>query len=111
MYTKKKLTNNLNQVNLKYSGIMKPVIRNIKDYSSDLSEELIQRCKKGDHKAQLQIYKLFYKPVFSSCLQLVKDPVVAEYIMQESFLLAFDNINSYIGDTSFSNWVKKFISA
>jgi RNA polymerase sigma-70 factor (ECF subfamily) len=88
---------------------MKTAITNIWYDNPDISDELVQRCKKGDHKAQLQIYKLFYKPVFRSCLQLVNDPEVAEDIMQESFLLAFENINTYIGDISFSNWVKKFI--
>ncbi len=76
---------------------------------TDFSEELVLRCRKGDQKAQLQVYKLFYKPVFHSCLQLVNDPLRAEDIMQESFLLAFENINSYLGDISFSSWVKKFI--
>jgi hypothetical protein len=63
----------------------------------------------GDQKARLQVYKLFYKTVFSNCLQIVSDTIGAETLMHESFLIAFKNINSYSGDISFSSWIKKFI--
>jgi DNA-directed RNA polymerase specialized sigma24 family protein len=88
---------------------VKTKITNPQNKVSDYPDELVQKCKKGDHKAQLQVYKLYYRSVFSSCLQLVNDPSVAEDIMHESFFLAFENINSYIGDISFSSWIKKFI--
>jgi len=88
---------------------MKPQSTNLENNTTELTEELIQRCKKGDHKAQLQIYKLCNKPVFSICLKIVNDPASAEDLMHESFILAFENINSFIGDTSISSWIKKFI--
>jgi DNA-directed RNA polymerase specialized sigma24 family protein len=78
--------------------------------NSEISDELVKRCKKGDQKAQLQVYKLCYRPVFSTCMQIVNDPARAEDLMHESFFLAFENINSYIGDISFSSWIKKFIT-
>ncbi len=88
---------------------MKPQLTNTGNNDSKLPDELVQRCKKGDQKAQLQVYKLYYRPVFSSCMQIVNDPATAEDMMHESFILAFENINSYIGDISFSSWIKKFI--
>jgi DNA-directed RNA polymerase specialized sigma24 family protein len=72
-------------------------------------DDLFLKCKKGDQKAQLQVYKLYYRPVFNTCMQIVNDPATAEDIMHESFILAFDNMNSYIGDISFPSWVKQFI--
>jgi RNA polymerase sigma-70 factor (ECF subfamily) len=88
---------------------MKPQFTNQENRITDLPDELFQRCKKGDHKAQLQVYKLYYKPVFSTCMQIVNDPVVAEDLMHESFILAFENMNMYIGDISFSSWIRQFI--
>jgi DNA-directed RNA polymerase specialized sigma24 family protein len=76
----------------------------------DCPFELIQRCRNCDQKAQLLVYKLYYKPVFSICIKLVKDPVLAEALMHESFLLAFEHIGSYRGDISFSSWINKFIN-
>lgn len=90
--------------------VMKPQFTSLDNNNSDISDELVKRCKKGDQKAQLQVYKLYYRPVFSTCMQIVNDPAKAEDLMHESFILAFENINSYIGDISFSSWIKKFIS-
>lgn len=88
---------------------MKPQFAYPDNYDSDLSDDLLKRCIKGDQKAQLQVYKLYYRPVFRTCMQIANDPVTAEDIMHESFILAFENINSYIGDISFSSYIKKFI--
>jgi DNA-directed RNA polymerase specialized sigma24 family protein len=89
---------------------MKPEFTNLQNNSSDCPYELIQRCRSNDQKAQLQVYKLYYKPVFSICMRIVNDPVAAESLMHESFLLAFEHIDSYIDDISFSSWINKFIS-
>jgi RNA polymerase sigma-70 factor (ECF subfamily) len=89
---------------------MKPQFTSRDNNNSDISDELVKLCKKGDQKAQLQVYKLCYRPVFYTCLQIVNDPAKAEDLMHESFFLAFENINSYIGDISFPSWIKKFIT-
>jgi len=88
---------------------MKPEVLNPGDYNSDCSNDLKKRCRRGDPSAQLQVYKLFYKPVFGICMQIVNDRNVAEEIMQESFLLAFENMDSYIDDISISSWINRFI--
>jgi DNA-directed RNA polymerase specialized sigma24 family protein len=89
---------------------MKPQFTSLDNNKSDISDELVKRCKKGDHKAQLQVYKLYYRTVFSTCMQIVNDPATAEDLMHESFIIAFEKINSYRGDISFSSWIKKFIT-
>ena len=88
---------------------MKPQLTSLVNTNSDLADELVKLCKKGDQKAQLQVYKLYYRPVFSTCMQIVNDPATAEDLMHESFIMAFENINSYLGDISFFSWIKKFI--
>lgn len=70
-------------------------------YSNFPDYGLIEACRQGDHKAMLQVYKMYYKPVFRSCLSRVGDPVAAEDLMQESFLTAFENIGSYRSNVSF----------
>jgi DNA-directed RNA polymerase specialized sigma24 family protein len=90
--------------------VMKAQFTNQCSPSSGYQNDLIEACKRGDHKAQLMVYKLYCKPVYNICLQIVNDPAVAEDIMHESFLSAFENISSYCGDTSFSSWLNKFIS-
>lgn len=72
-------------------------------------QELIEGCRKGDQRSQLQIYKLYYRLVYAICIKVSENPEIAENLMQESFLDAFDNIGRYSGDTSFFSWVLKFI--
>jgi RNA polymerase sigma-70 factor (ECF subfamily) len=88
---------------------MRAKITNQYSASTVFQNDLIEACKRGDHRAQLQVYKLYYKPVYNICLRLVNDPVTAEDIMHESFLSAFENISSYCGDISFSSWINSFI--
>ena len=73
------------------------------------NSDLLNACRKGDPKAQLQIYKMYYKSIFAICLRIVNDPVAAEDIMHEAFLSAFENISKYCSSTSFYAWINSFI--
>jgi len=73
------------------------------------NNDLIEACRRGDQRAQLQIYKLYYKSIYGICLRIADDPVTAEDIMHESFLAAFENISTYCSNTSFYSWLFSFI--
>ena len=75
----------------------------------NLHQELIDGCRRGDQKAQFQIYKLYYKAMYNTSLRIVKSTMEAEDIMQEAFLTAFENIASYSGTVSFGAWLKKIV--
>ncbi len=81
---------------------MDPLYKNI-------HQEIINRCKAGEQKAQYQLYKLYYKPMFNVSLRIVNDKLEAEDIMQEAFLKAFKKIDSYKGEVSFGAWLKKIV--
>ncbi|MFC2115818.1 RNA polymerase sigma factor [Bacteroidota bacterium] len=76
---------------------------------SNIHQDLIDRCRKGDREAQFSIYGLYYKAMFNTCLRIVKDPGEAEDIMQESFLSAFEKIGTYSGTVSFGAWLRKIV--
>jgi RNA polymerase sigma factor (sigma-70 family) len=75
----------------------------------NIHQEYIDRCRKGDRKAQFEIYSLYFKSMYNTSLRIVKDPQEAEDIMQESFLSAFIKINTYSGKVSFGSWLKKIV--
>lgn len=92
----------------------------IKDYFDDemdtaeatyrnIHQDLIDGCKTGDQKAQFQIYKLYYKAMYNTSLRIVNDTMEAEDIMQESFLSAFEKIDTYSGTVSFGAWLKRIV--
>lgn len=75
----------------------------------NIHQDIIDRCKSGEQKAQFQLYKLYYKAMYNSCLRIVNDSLEAEDIMQESFLKAFEKINFYKGEVSFGAWLKRIV--
>jgi len=75
----------------------------------NIHQDLIDACKRGDQKAQFQIYKLYYKAMYNLSLKIVNDTMEAEDIMQEAFLSAFEKISSYSGTVSFGAWLKRIV--
>ena len=75
----------------------------------NIHQELIEECRQGSQKAQFQIYKLYYKAMYSVSLRIVNDEFEAEDVMQEAFLSAFKNIESYKGEVSFGAWLKRIV--
>jgi RNA polymerase sigma factor (sigma-70 family) len=89
--------------------IMKTNLKNPEVSSWNTHDDLIEGCKRGDQKAQFRIYKLYYKAMYNTSLLIVNDSMEAEDIMQESFLSAFEKINTYSGEVSFGAWLKKIV--
>ena len=75
----------------------------------DIHSQLIDECRNWSSKAQFEIYKLYYKAMYNTCLRLVKNPMEAEDVMQEAFLAAFRNIDSFRGEVSFGSWLKRIV--
>ena len=81
---------------------MEPTVKNI-------HEDLIRGCRVNDRKAQYQVYKLYFKAMFNTALRIVNDSAQAEDIMQEAFLEAFRQIDTYRAESSFGSWLKKIV--
>ena len=75
----------------------------------DINSQMIDECRSGSSKAQFEIYKLYYKAMYNTCLRFVQNPMEAEDIMQEAFLAAFRNIDSFRGEVSFGSWLKRIV--
>ena len=82
---------------------------NVEAAFRNLHQDLLDGCKEGDQRAQFQIYKLYYKAMYNTSLRIVNDTMEAEDIMQESFLSAFEKIETYSGTVSFGAWLKKIV--
>ncbi len=70
---------------------------------------IIDRCREGDQKAFYEIYNLYSKAMFNVCFRLVNHQEMAEDLLQEAFVNAFQNIQSYQGKASFGAWLKKIV--
>lgn len=72
-------------------------------------QDLIRQCKRGDQKAQFEIYRLYHAAMFNTTLRIVGDSDDAEDVMQEAFLKAFAKLDSYRGEVSFGAWLKRIM--
>ncbi len=72
-------------------------------------QELIEACKRGDQKAQFELYRLYHTAMYNTCLRIVGDPDDAEDVMQEAFLKAFLKLRTYKGEVSFGAWLKRIV--
>ena len=70
---------------------------------------MIDRCKSGDNRAQYELYKLYSKAMFNVCMRITNDYAEAEDVLQEAFVSAFKNLNSYKAEASFGSWLKKIV--
>ncbi len=75
----------------------------------NINEALIKSCKRGDRKAQFEIYKQYSKAMYNTSFRILKYSAEAEDAIQESFLKAFQNLGSYQGNVSFGAWLKRIV--
>jgi len=75
----------------------------------NIHQEVIDRCRKGDPKAQFELYRIYYKSMYNISFQLIGNQIEAEDVMQEAFLKAFTKIDTYEGKVSFGAWLKKML--
>ncbi len=70
-------------------------------------EEHISHCKKGDRKAQAQLYRQFASILFGICLKYSRNKTEAQDNLHDSFMTIFDKIGQYSGKGSFEGWMKR----
>ena len=70
-------------------------------------EKLIQHCKKGDRKAQEQLYRKYASVLFGLCLKYSRNKTEAEDNLHDSFLTIFDKIEQFKFKGSFEGWIKR----
>ncbi len=72
-------------------------------------EQLVELCRSGNQRAQLEIYNRFYKAMYNAAYRIVKDSFEAEDIMQDSFLMAFTKLDTLKESITFGSWLKRIV--
>lgn len=71
----------------------------------DVNSTIIRRCQRGDIRALETIYRTYSKRVYRLCLRMAGDTGIAEDLLQEVFIRAYEQIGKYSGRASFSTWL------
>jgi len=70
-------------------------------------KELVDKCKKGDRKAQEQLYRQYSNILFGICLKYSRNKTEAEDSLHDSFMTIFEKIGQYKSKGSFEGWIKR----
>lgn len=73
------------------------------------TDELTLLCKKNNQQAQFELYNRYSKAMHNTALTILKDTVLAEEAIQESFIIAFRKLDQYKQANSFGGWLKRIV--
>lgn len=75
---------------------------------SDWTEaETISRAQNGDSAAFEVLYYRHCQHVYSVCLRMIKNPVEAEDLTQQTFMQIFRKLATFRGESGFSTWLHR----
>lgn len=72
-----------------------------------MEKQLIEGCKRGDRKAQKELYEMYSRKMMGVCLRYIGDRETARDLLQDGFIKVFTSIDSYSGNGSFEGWIRK----
>lgn len=73
--------------------------------SSLEDDALVKKAKGGDEKAYKKLVDKYERALYFHILKMVKDREQVEDLVQEAFVKAFDNLNTYSNSYAFSTWL------
>lgn len=72
-------------------------------------EDLIEKCKAGERKAQENLYKQLASKMLGVCTRYATDRMEAEDMLQNGFIRVFQKLADFRGDGSFEGWVRRIM--
>jgi RNA polymerase sigma-70 factor (ECF subfamily) len=73
------------------------------------NNEILDRCKNGEPKAQFILYKQYSKAMYNIAIRFLNNQMDAEDILQESFVTAFEKLNELTNNDAFGSWLKRIV--
>lgn len=71
--------------------------------------DIIEKCKRNNRKAQLQLYKKYCNGMLVVAKRFIDDTMAAEDVVQESFIKAFSKLDQYKAEVTFGAWLKRIV--
>ena len=78
-------------------------------FQQTVDPELIARLKRGELAAFERIYRQFERAAWTLALRLTGRADVAQEVLQDSMLKAYERAAQYRGDAPFSVWLRKLV--
>jgi len=72
-------------------------------------EDLLEGCRRGDRKAQENLYNLLSPRMMAVCMRYAKDSADAEDILQMGFVKVFRKLSEFRNEGSFEGWIRRIM--
>ena len=72
-------------------------------------KELVEKSKLGNRNSQYKLYELYVDAMFNISMRMVRIKEDAEDIVQDSFIDAFNKLDSFKYESTFGSWLKRII--
>lgn len=76
---------------------------------STTEEKLIEACRKGDKKAQRDLYEKYSPLMFTVCRRYINEPQAAEDVLVCGFMKVFTKIDQFKSEGSFEGWIRRIM--
>lgn len=74
-------------------------------FASSQEHEWITQAKQGSQQAFHQLYEKYHKQMYALCWRMLADKDSAEDVCQEVFVVLWQKINNFRGESKFSTWL------
>ena len=71
--------------------------------------DIVEACKRGDRKAQFELYKLYSKAMYNICMRMLGSAENSEDALQNSFVDVFSKLDSFRFESSIGAWIKRIV--
>ncbi len=75
----------------------------------DQEAQMVKALRKGDPKAQRQLYDRYASRMLGVCIRYVGDHMTAEDVLVEGFMKVFDKIGQFKSEGSFEGWMRRIM--
>jgi RNA polymerase sigma factor (sigma-70 family) len=72
-------------------------------------KNLINRCLQNNRLAQKELFDRYYKAMFNIALRIVKDEDLCYDVVQETFILVFNNLDQFHFRATIGSWIKTIL--
>ncbi len=76
------------------------------DYAST-HRDIVEKCKRGNRRAQFELYRLYSQAMYNVCLRMVRHEQDAEDLLQNSFVDIFSKLHTFRYQSSVGAWIKR----
>lgn len=72
-------------------------------------EELVSKCREGDHEAITSLYNLYVPKLKVSAMRIVHDESVVQDLVQDAFIIVLSSLNTLKDNKKIAGWMNRII--